>query len=91
MLSYVPPPAHSHACTHTHTHTQFERFDQVDGRISEYDFAKFILNYSMVSEQRTKKYLARMKKAYGKELSDDPENPVRWLTSSVLRTVNVQS
>ncbi len=56
-----------------HTPTQFERFDMVNGRISEYDFAKFILSHSVVNEQRRKKYLGRMKKAYGKDLSDDSD------------------
>lgn len=61
---------------HVLYHLQFDRYDQVNGRISEYDFAYLVLSYSTMNDQRRKKYYKRIKKVYGNELSDCPEAKV---------------
>ena len=55
---------------------QFDRYDQVDGRISELDFAHILLSYAKMNDQRRKKYFKRIKRIYGGELSDCPDAKV---------------
>ena len=40
-------------------------------RISERDFAKLVLSYADMNDQRRKKYLKRIKKTYGAEACID--------------------
>ena len=67
--------------THTHTHThmpsphthkhQFERLEPKNGRISELGFAKHVLRYADMNEQRRKKYIKRIKRVYGTDVCAD--------------------
>lgn len=57
---------------------QFNNFHPVNGKICERDFAKFILSYSSMNNQGKKKFIKRIRKRYGKELSDCPESEVNF-------------
>ena len=48
-------------------HYQFDKFDQVNGCISELDFAHFVLSYASMNDQRKKKFFKRIKRKYGSE------------------------
>jgi hypothetical protein len=48
----------------------------VNNRISEYDFAKSVLTFSSMNDQAKKKFLKRIRKKYGKGLSDCPDSTV---------------
>ena len=73
-------PSHIHIITvssltpshrHTVTHSQFNRFEPEDGVISEYHFARLILSYAEMNDQRRKKFFKRIRRVYGKELSEE--------------------
>lgn len=49
---------------------QFDRYDQVDGKIAELDFTRLILSYASMNNQRRKKFFKRVKKKYGNSLCD---------------------
>ena len=48
----------------------------VNNRISEYDFAKSVLTFSSMNDQAKKKFLKRIRRKYGKGLSDCPDSMV---------------
>ena len=48
----------------------------VNNRISEYDFAKSVFTFSSMNDQAKKKFLKRIRRKYGKGLSDCPDSTV---------------
>ena len=63
-------------CVRTICVFQFDRYDQIDGRISELDFSRLMLSYATINQQRKKKHFKRIKRVYGSGLSDCPEAKV---------------
>ena len=55
---------------------QFNNMCPVNNRISEYDFAKSVLTFSSMNDQAKKKFLKRIRRKYGKGLSDCPDSTV---------------
>lgn len=57
---------------------EFDRFDQVGGRITERDFAKLVLSYADMNDQRRKKYLKKIKKKYGAEVCPESKTGITF-------------
>lgn len=55
-------------CLCTNLFVQFDRFDQVHGKIAELDFSRLILSYASMNDQRRKKFFKRVKKKYGNSI-----------------------
>jgi len=56
---------------------QFDRYDQVEGKIAELDFARFILSYSSMNDQRRKKFFKRVRRKYGNSLTSAEAQQVK--------------